>query len=311
MVHPKLEEAKAVVKQTVKEWKDDDGLQWGAALAYYSVFALGPMLFIAFVLAGIFFSPDVVRDRVQEQASGTLGEDAAAFISQMVSGAMDAGGSFWAIAAGIGVLLVAATGAFAQLSLALNRMWDIRAEPKRGWLLLLKKRVMAFGFVLIVGALIIATLVATAILSRLGSLVDGITPATETLVWVLGEAVTVAAMTLLFALIFRYLPDAEIGWREVWLGAFVTAVLFEIGKLVFGFYVSVASVGSGFGAASSLIVILIWVWFASQLIFFGAEFTQVHARRHGKHIEPEAHAVRIGRPTKRRGAAGVAKTRAT
>lgn len=307
-VRAKMQETKEVTKQTFKEWKDDDGLQWGAALAYYTVFALGPMLFITILLAGLIFSPGVVQDRIEGEVSATLGEEAGAFITQMVSGAMRAGDSPVAVTIGIIALVVAATGAFAQLSIALNRMWDIRADPKRGWLMLLKKRAMAFGFVIVVGLLLVATLIASAILRSLGDLVEGITPATGTMLWIAGEVVTVGAMMLLFAMIFRYLPDADIGWHEVWLGAFVTALLFEAGKLLFGLYVSFADVGSGFGAAGSLIVILIWVWFASQLVFFGAEFTQVHARRHGKRIQPEPHAVRMGRPGKRRGAAGVAKT---
>lgn len=282
-------------KTIFKEWKRDDCLQWGAALAFYAVFSLAPILIIIFAVAGLVLDENIVQERIFEETEALLGSQGAEFISGLTDRAMATGGSTLAIGIGAIVLLVGATGAFAQLSIALNRIWGIRATPKRGWLRLIKKRVLSLGFVLVVGLLLMISLLADAALSVVAGSLDAHGAGLKGLVSVLSRVVLLGLAALLFALVFHYLPDARISWRSVWPGAILTALLFEVGKFLFRFYIGHAAVASEFGAAGSLVLILVWVWFASQIVFIGAETNQVLARRRGEPIRPEEHAERVRR----------------
>lgn len=284
------------VKATLKEWKDDDCLQWGAALAYYAVFSLAPILLIAFALAGLFLDQNVIEEQFYDRAEELVGAQAADFVSGLTERAVDAGGSTIAIIGGILGLVIGATGAFYQLSVALNRIWGIRAAPKKGWLRLIKKRVLSLGFVVVIGFLMLVSLLADVALSVVGDNLAGLAPGMRLTMAILSRVVLMALSVVLFGLIFHYLPDARIEWSVVWPGAIVTALLFELGKYLFGLYIRHAGVASDFGAAGALVLILVWVWFASQILFLGAEFSQVYARRTGRRIQPERHAVRVPRP---------------
>lgn len=282
-----------LLKETFEEWKDDDALQWGAALAYYSIFSIAPLLLITISIASLAFGRAAVEGRLVDEMSGVFGPQAAEAIQTMIANASQSGSGVWGTILGVVLMLVGASGAFAQLQKALNHLWNVEPKPQAGWRLLVRQRLMALGMVLVVALLLLTALVLSAAISAIGSYAQEILPIPAWALGVIDFAVSMAVITLLFAAIYKVLPDVEIAWREVWVGAGVTALLFVLGKLAIGFYLGRSSVASSYGAAGSLVVLLIWIFYSSQLVFLGAEFTQVWARRRGKRIEPSEWAVRV------------------
>jgi membrane protein len=287
----------ALVKSTGQEVMEDDVLSMSAAIAYYTLLSLPPLLAVIVAAAGAIYGTDAVREALVGQLSGLIGDDGAAQLSAAMQQAGDAGsGLFTQIIGGL-ALLFGATAAFAQFQQALNRAWDVEPAPGGNAIkTFLTKRLLSFGMVLTLGFLLIASLVVSAAVEvlgdQLGMLVGG---AGAVLVQVSRFVLPVAILTALFAAMFRFLPDARIAWRDVWVGGFATAVLFVVGKFLIGFYIGRAEVGEAFGAAGSIVIVLVWIYYTALIVLVGAEFTQVWARRHGGEIEPAPGAVRMVR----------------
>ena len=281
-----------LLKEAVKEWQEDKVSLLAAALAYYTVFSITPLLVIAIAIAGAVFGRDAARGEILEQINSLVGEQGAQAIEVGLNNANQPELSSVASIISVVVLLIGASGVFAQLQEALNTVWDVKAKPDQGIWNFIRKRLLSFGMVLAIGFLLLVSLILSAVLSGVSklqiNLLPGITP-----VWqLLNFAISFGFITLLFALIYYYLPDVKILWKDVWIGAIMTALLFSIGKFAIGLYLGRGSLGSAYGAAGSLIVFLAWVFYSAQILLFGAELTQVYARKRGRSIRPNSHAER-------------------
>jgi Predicted membrane protein len=273
---------------------EDDAPSLGAALAYYTVFSLAPLMTIAIAIAGFFFGKEAAQGQIFDELRVLLGEEGGKAIEEMVQSA-SAQPTVGVVATVISViiLLFGASGVFGQLQASLNRIWGVKPKPGRGVLGMIQDRLLSFGFTLVVGFLLLVSLLLTAGIALVADLAGGLMPASETLAQLLNFVLSLAIITLLFAMIFKFLPDAKIAWRDVWIGAFLTALLFTVGKFALGLYLGKSSVASSYGAAGSLIVLLLWVYYSSQILFFGAEFTQVYANRFGSCVAPADNAVPV------------------
>ena len=293
---PSFSESIDLLKQTGREVAEDNCTSMSAAIAYYTLFSLPPLLVILVGVAGAVFGPDVVQERLTGQVGGLVGENGAAEIQTMIENAGDVGGgSIVGKVLGLLALVFGATGAFAQLQQALNRAWEVRPDPEAGGIKnVIMKRVLSFGMVLTIAFLLVVSLAASALMSGLfGTLESVLGPAGAPLAWVGETVLSLGVFTLLFAAIFKVLPDAEVAWRDVWVGALVTALLFVIGKFLIGFYLGRSNPGEAFGAAGSVVVILVWIYYTALILLAGAEFTQIWAKRYGSQIEPADDAVRV------------------
>jgi membrane protein len=281
---------------TVREWLNDDTFRFAAALAFYTIFSLAPLILIATGIAGLVFDRDTASAHLVAQARELVGPQGGEAVRQVIDGAKGMGDSPGAIALGVLALMVGSTAVFASLQSALNQVWDVEARPDRSTLKsLLQVRLRSFALALAVGFLLLVSLVASALLSMAQEFLDGQMPG---LPWLWESANLIGSfllVTVLFAMIYKYLPDVRITWRDVAVGAVVTAALFNLGKTLIGFYLGRLAVRSAYGAAGSFVVLLVWVYFSALVSFFGAEFTQVYARRFGSRIRPDRHAVRAGR----------------
>jgi membrane protein len=284
----------SVLKETLSEIGDDDVASFSAAIAYYTVFSLPPLLVILVGVAGVVFGPDQVQEALTRQVGDLAGEGAAGEIRAMIGNAGDLGEGLGGKLLGLLVLFLGASGAFGQLQKALNRAWDVRVETNGGIKGVVLKRLLSFGMVLTIAFLLLVSLAISAAITILSEQASGLLPGgLSAAVWqFINFAVSFGIVTLLFAAIFVVLPDAKIAWRDVWVGAGVTALLFTLGKWGIGLYLGRSDPGSAFGAAGSLALILVWIYYSALILLAGAEFTQVWARRYGTRIVPEAGAVR-------------------
>jgi len=234
------------------------------------------------------FGQEAAQGEILAQFRSLIGEEGGKAVQEMIQNASakpETGG--FAAAIGLVTLLFGASGVFGQLQTSLNAVWGVEPKPGRGVMGMIKDRVLSFGFILVIGFLLLVSLALTTVLAVAGKWFGGILPFGEAFAHGIEFIVSFGVVTVLFAMIFKYLPDAKVAWRDVWIGAALTALLFTIGKFVLGLYLGKSSVGSSFGAAGSLIVLLLWVYYSSQILFFGAEFTQVYANRFGSQVEPE------------------------
>jgi membrane protein len=284
----------SLFKQTASEWMEDDAPSLGAALAYYTVFSLAPLMTIAIAIAGFFLGKEAAQGQIFDELRGLLGAEGGKAVEEMVQSA-NAQPTAGVVATILSVimLLFGASGVFGQLQASLNAIWGVKAKPGRGVLGMIKDRLLSFGFTLVVGFLLLVSLLLTAGMALMADWIGGLMPGSEALAYVLNIVLSLAMITLLFATIFKFLPDAKIAWHDVWIGAFLTALLFTIGKFALGIYLGKTGVASSYGAAGSLIVLLLWVYYSSQILFFGAEFTQVYANRFGSRVAPADNAVPV------------------
>lgn len=265
-----------VLKKTVKDWIDDDVPTHAASLAYYTIFSIAPTLIIAVAVAGSIFGAEAARGEIQHQIQGLVGAAGAKVIEDMMASAAKPGAGLVASILGIVILIFGATGVFAALQTALNHIWGVQPKKTNGLLAFLRTRFLSFGMVLGVGFLLLVSLVVSAAISALGTWLHS---GRFEQVWQTANfLVSFGVVTVLFAMIYKVLPDIKIAWRDVWLGAGVTAVLFNIGKFLIGLYIGKSSVASSYGAAGSFAVLLLWVYYSAMVLFLGAEFTQVYAR---------------------------------
>ena len=279
-----------LLKESFKEWKDDGALDLGASLAYYTIFSLAPMLLIALSIASLFWDRGQLQGQLVGQMEGLVGRQGAEAVQTMLANASREGSGVVGTIIGFVTILFGATGLFAALQKTLNRIWEVEAKPDQGIWSFVRTRILSFGMVLGIGFLLLVSLVFSTAVAALDQWAQGMVPGAEVLFRVLTFVVSIALITGLFAMIFKFLPDVKIQWRDVWVGAAATALLFTIGKFLIGLYLGRSTVASSYGAAGSVIILLLWVYYSAQILFFGAEFTQVYASRYGSMIQPDEHA---------------------
>lgn len=276
----------------------DNALRLSAAIAYYSIFSLAPLLIIAVSVAGLVLGDDAVKGQLDTQLSSYVGPQAAAALQSMIQSAAKPQEGVIGTIVGFATMLLGASGVFGQLKDALNTIWEVKPVAGRGVVSYLRDRLLSFGMVLVIGFLLLSSLALSTALAALSKSVEswiGLPPFAGA---ILGMLVSAAVVTTLFAFIFRVLPDAEIEWRHVWLGSALTAVLFEIGKVGLSFYLGRQGTASSFGAAGSIVLLLLWVYYSSGILLFGAEFTRVYALACGETVLPAANAVPVTAETR-------------
>ena len=279
-----------LVRRTVSEWRQDRAQRLGASLAYYTVFSLPPLLLVAVWLVSWVFHGDAIA-RIEAQLAALVSDDAAHTIAEAIRATRQSVGGGWlATSLGVAAMLLGATGVFAQLQDAMNTIWEVEPAEGRGVLGVIFDRFLSFGMVLAIGFLLLVSLLVSAAIAAFSGYVGDRFPGVAVLAQGLEVAASFLLITTLFALIFKFLPDADTAWRDVMIGAAVTAALFEVGKFGIGFYLGRGHVGSAYGAASVVVVLLIWVYYSAQILFLGAEFTQVYAsiRGEGVVVDPDA-----------------------
>lgn len=282
----------SVIKDTASDWQEDKAATLAAALAYYTLLSIAPLIVLAVAIVGLVFGEDAARGQISEQIGGLVGTQASEAIEAIARNASAPDTGTISAIIGVVVLLFGASGVFGELQTSLNAIWEVETKPGRGILGVLKDRFFSFTMVLGVAFLLLVSMVLSAAIASLGRFLEGALPGGEALWSVLNFALSLGIITLLFALIYKVIPDAKIHWRDVWIGAFVTATLFTIGKLLVGLYLGKSTFVSSYGAAGSVVALVVWVYYSSQIVFLGAEFTQVYARRFGSRIEPTKNAVR-------------------
>ena len=267
-----------LIRDTGVSWVDHKDARQGAALAYYSVFSFGPLVVIAIAVAGFVFGREAARGEVEAQLRGLLGGPAANALDAMLAGADKPAQGALATIIGTVILLFTAVGVVVQLKDAFNTVWEVDPKKISGLWQFIREYLVSIAAIIGLGFLLLISLLVTTALSLLGKYFGDQVPAVT--MQILGSAASFAVITCLFAMMFKWLPDTPVAWRDVWLGAAITAALFELGKLAIGLYIGRQALDSTYGAASSLVVLLIWVYYSSQIVLFGAEFTHVYARRH-------------------------------
>ena len=270
-------------------WMDDFAPSMGAAISYYTVFSLAPLLVIVIAVAGAVFGEEAVRGEIVGQLQGLIGREGAVVVQGLIKSASEPAKGLWAGGISIGILLVGATTVFAELQSALDRIWHVpeKAKPTGLWAVL-RARVLSFGLIMGVAFLLMVSLSVSAGISALGSWANGLLPGWELLLQAINMLLAIAITTVLFAMIFRFMPSVPISWRDVWVGAAVTSVLFELGKFLIGLYLGKSGVNESFAAAGSLVVLLAWVYYAAQIFLLGAEFTKVYADDRGSKVGVDA-----------------------
>jgi len=284
-----------LLKQTFNEWLQDKAPQLGAALAYYTVFSLAPLILILLAIVGVIFRDDPAGawDKITQQMGYFLDPSALQVVQGIAQKASQPGKSTIATIIGIALALFGATGVFGQLQDALNTIWGVKAKPAQGIFGFLRARFLSFAMVAGICFLLLVSLAIEALLKGFSHYVQSMLPGGIVVAVSVYLIFDFAVVVLLFAMIFKFLPDVRIQWRDVWIGAVMTAILFLIGKWLLGLYLGSGAAGSAYGAASSLITLLLWIYYSSQILLFGAEFTQVYAQRAGRELEPSHYAVRV------------------
>jgi membrane protein len=280
-----------MLKQTFTDWSNDKVPRLGAALAYYTVFAIVPLLVIIIAIIGLVFGQEAAQSYIIQQIAGLVGEQSANAIKDMIQRADQPSTGIVSTVVAVVTLLFGASGLFGQLQDALNTIWGVEQKPGRGIWGMVQDRFLSFMAVLGTGFLLLVSLVLSAALSAFGKWFGSWLPAPELVLQALNFIISFGVITLLFAMMFKLLPDARVTWSDVWVGAAITALLFTLGKFLIGLYLGKSDVGSAYGAAGSLVIVLLWVYYSSQILLFGAEFTQVYANTSGASIVPTEQAV--------------------
>jgi membrane protein len=290
-----LGKALSLLKQTFQEWLQDKAPQLGAALAYYTVFSLAPLILVLLAIVGVIFREDPAGawDKITQQMSYLLDSSAVEVVQSIAQKASQPGKSTIATVIGVALALFGASGVFGQLQDALNTIWGVKAKPGRGIWGFLRNRFLSFAMVGGICFLLLVSLAIEALLKGFSHYVQSLLPGGMVIALAVYLVFDFTVVVLLFAMIFKFLPDVKIQWRDVWIGAVITAILFGIGKWLLGFYLGSGAAGSAYGAASSLITLLLWVYYSSQILLFGAELTQVYAQRAGHGFKPSEYAVRV------------------
>ncbi len=283
-----------VIKNTFQEWSRDKASRLAAALAYYTVFSIPPLMVVAIGIASAFTDRATIEQQVVNQAGALMGQQGGDAIQTILDSAEEPGkGELVSTLIGVALLIFGASGVFTQLQDALNTIFGVKPDPKRGIMGLIKERFLSFTMVLTIGFILLVSLVLSTVLTALGDFVGGLVSEAAFLLWIVNFVVSFGIFTLLFALIFKTIPDVKLGWRDVLIGGALTALLFKIGEYALAFYFERSDPTSAFGAAGSIILLLLWVYYSAQIVFFGAEFTEVYAREMGAGIQPKDGAVPV------------------
>lgn len=278
-------------QETFEEWQKDKVSRLSAALAYYTIFSIAPLLIIVIAIAGAVFGEAAAQDAIKGQLEGLIGPSSAEVIQTAIQNASQPQAGTVASLISIAVLIFGATGLFAELQDSLNTIWEVQPKPGRAVKTIVRQRFLSFAMVLAIGFLLLVSLVLSAILAGLVTYFNNLLPGSDFIWRFVNFFVVFLVTTLLFGLIFKVLPDVKITWSDVLIGAAITSLLFSIGRYLLGHYLGNSTFGSTYGAAGSIVVILVWVYYAAQILFFGAEFTQVYARRYGSQIVPDKNAI--------------------
>jgi len=281
-----------VIKKAFSGFGDDKVTKLSGSLAYYTVFSMGPLLVVIISLCGLFLGREAIEGKVYSTLTGFVGSDTAAQLQEIIKNASIAGKSKIAAIIGTITLIVGATTVFAEIQDSINGIWGLKPKPKRGWLKMLQNRFLSFSVIISLGFLLLVSLGVTTIIDGFSERLRAHFPdVTVVVFYIVNLAITLAVTGLIFAVIFKVLPDAEIRWKDVAAGAFATALLFMLGKFGISFYISKSNVGSTYGTAGSLVVLLLWVYYSSIILYFGAEFTKAYAVEYGSEIHPNHYAV--------------------
>ena len=273
---------------------DDNALKMSASLAYYTIFAIAPLLLVIVSLAGIIYGQDAAQGKIFAELNKFVGSGAANQIQEIIKNISKSKDTVFAIIAGSITLFIGTTGVFIEIQDSINQIWRVKAKPKKGWIKLITNRVLSFSMVIGIGFLLIVSLVINGVILALSEKIQIYFPDLTILVINSYNLIlTFIVISALFGIIFKFLPDVLIDWKDVRMGAFFTAILFMVGKFLIGLYIEKVGPGSAYGAAGSLIVILIWVYYTSAILFFGAEFTQVYSDLYGGKIKPAPYAVHV------------------
>lgn len=283
-----------VLKETFTGFSENKVLKLSAALAYYTVFSMGPLLIVIISLCGIFLGREAVEGQIYDVLREFVGNDTASQLQEIIRNAAVGDQSLFAVLVGGIVLLIGATTMFAEIQDSINTIWGLKPKPKRGWLKLLKNRFLSFSVIVSLGFLLLVSLALSTLIEMLSDRLQQSFPdITVTLFYIINLALTLAISTLVFATIFKVLPDAKIKWRDVFAGALVTSILFMGGKFAISYYISKTNVGSTYGGAGSLVILLVWVYYSSVILYIGAEYTKAYAMRYGSKIYPNNYAVTV------------------
>jgi membrane protein len=274
----KIADLRTLVKRAISEWMDDDAPTLAAALSYYTVFSIAPLLIISVAVAAFIFGDQAARGEVHQELAKLVGLNGAKAIEDMMASASKPGAGALSTSIGFVVLLLGASGVFAQLQQTMNKVWKTKPPKISGIINFIRVRFLSFGMVLAIGFLLLVSLLLSAAVAAVGTYFAHLLPGGEAIWHLINSAISFAVVTLLFALIYKVLPDTRVVWRDIWLGAAVTALLFTIGKLMIGLYLGKTGVVSSYGAAGSVIVLFIWVNYSAQILILGAEITQVYSK---------------------------------
>lgn len=281
-----------ILKGAFSGFSDDKVTKLSGSLAYYTIFSMGPLLVLIISLCGIFLGEEAVQGKIYTTLAGFVGADTAAQLQEIIKNASIGGkGKIAAIVGGV-TLLIGATSVFGEIQDSINTIWGLKPKPKRGWVKMLQNRFLSFSVIISLGFILLVSLAVSGIIEGLSTRLQAAYPdVTVVIFYVLNLVITLAVTAFIFAVIFKVLPDAEIRWRDVAIGSVVTALLFMVGKFAIGLYISKSNVGSTYGAAGSLVVVLLWVYYSSFILYFGAEFTKAYAMEYGAPIHPSKYAV--------------------
>ncbi len=284
----KISNVWSLFRQTISDWLDDRAPEQGAALAFYSALSMAPLLVLLLRLLGALFDEGAARAEIERQVQSLVGRDGAEAVQAMMDGGKTGAGATTILS--LATLLLGASGVFGQLQQSLNTIWEVQPKPGRGIWGFVRNRFLSFAMVMGIAFLLLVSLVISAGLAFLGTYLERLPPGLQFLSGLINFVVSAGTITVLFALMFKVLPDVKMSWRDVWLGAFVTALLFSVGKAGIGLYLGHSAMTDSYGAAGSLVVLLVWVYYSAQILLFGAELTQVYANQYGSRIVPAANA---------------------
>jgi len=283
-----------IMKDAIAGFSDDKAMKLSASLAYYTVFSLAPLLLLIISLAGVFLGKEAIQGQVFSEINGLVGNQAAKQIEEMISNLEKSGQTTLSVIIGFVTLLVGATTVFGEMQDSINTIWKVKAKPKRGWVKLIKDRLLSSSLIVSIGFLLIVSLMVNGMLLALSDNLKSLLPDVTVVIFnIINAVISFIVITILFGVIFKVLPDVKISWKGVRAGAIFTALLFMLGRVVIGIYIEKTSTGSAYGAAGSLIVILLWVYYTAAILYFGAEFTQSYAQFTGARIEPADYAVHV------------------
>ncbi|OHT45899.1 YihY/virulence factor BrkB family protein [Flavobacterium tructae] len=283
-----------LLRTTILEFNDDNAIKLSAALSYYTIFALPPLLIIIITICGFFFGEEAVTGELYGQINRLVGNDAAIQIQDAIKNVQLSDSNVFVTIFGVVMLLIGASGVFAEIQSSINFIWGLRAKPNKGLKKFIQNRIMSFSMIVSVGFLMLVSLMLNAVLDVLNARLKlYLADSTVYLFYVINLIIVLGSITLLFAIIFRTLPDGLIKWKDAFIGAGCTAILFMIGKFAIGFYLGNSTIASVYGAAGSVIIILVWVYYSAIILYFGAEFTKVYAKTYGGKIAPNGYSVEI------------------